>query len=207
MPSSGLPKKPNATSPQRPQAPCTAKASTTSSTFRLRMAMEVPWYTIPPISPMIAASQGFTTAQPAVMDTSPARMPLQKPLTSKSFGGSTWALSKKTNKPATHGESVVFAATRPAVCAVASSCIEPVLPALKPYQPNHRKKVPSTQKGMLCPSKAVASAASQRPLRGPTATAPHSAPTPPTRCTRPLPAKSMSAGPTAEVLLPVVASV
>merc|ERR1719379_1918664 len=51
------------------------------------------------------------------------------------------------------GASVVLTATRPAVCAVPSSCIESVLPELNPYHPNHRQKVPSTVNGMLCGAK------------------------------------------------------
>merc|ERR1740138_1793467 len=86
------------------------------------------------------------------MDTRPAKIPLQKPPTSRRFGGTATARTMKTKRPATHGARVVLAATRPAVAAVALSCIEPVLPGLKPYQPNQRKKVPRTQKGMLCGS-------------------------------------------------------
>merc|ERR1719486_92888 len=46
-----------------------------------------------------------------------------------------------------HGASVVFTATIPAVWAAPWSCMLKVLPGLKPYQPNHRAKVPRTIKG------------------------------------------------------------
>mmetsp|Transcript_80674 Transcript_80674/g.246611 ORF Transcript_80674/g.246611 Transcript_80674/m.246611 type:complete len:255 (+) Transcript_80674:235-999(+) len=196
------PKKPSATSPQKPVAPCTAKASTTSSTFNFFISMDAPWYTRPPKKPMKRASYGWTAAHPAVMATRPARMPLQKPPTSNFFGATSVARSTKTTKPATHGESVVFTATKPAELAVALSCIDPVLPGLKPYHPNQRKNVPRTQKGTLCASNSLARFSSQRPARGPTASAPTRAPMPPTMCTRPLPAKSLSAGPTTDTPSP-----
>merc|ERR1719343_144463 len=90
------------------------------------------------------------------------------------------------------GAKLVFTATMPAVCAVASSCIASVLPELKPYQPNHKQNVPNTVNGMLCGVNFSSSTVgSKRPLRGPTTAAPHSAPMPPTMCTMPLPAKSI----------------
>lgn len=49
------------------------------------------------------------------------------------FGGSTFARREKTMPPAMHGASVVLTATMAAVLAVAASCMESVLPGLKPY--------------------------------------------------------------------------
>merc|ERR1719502_2279497 len=184
-----------------PHAPCTGKASTTSSILSFLISMDVPWYIKPPMKPMMMVSQGFTKAQPAVMDTKPARMPLQKPPTSRSLGGTTNARNMKTTSPATHGDRVVFTATRPAVCASPLLFIDSVLPGLKPYHPNHKQKVPKTTKGMLCGTNS--SSFTQRSFRGPTKRAPQIAPTPPTKWTRPLPAKSMYAGPpTMDVLSP-----
>eukprot|EP00971_Amphidinium_carterae_P219514 4358089-Amphidinium_carterae.1 len=65
MPSSGSPKIPTAKTPQMPQQPCTATASTTSSSFSLAMVIDHAWYTHPAMAPMIIASQPFTAAQPA----------------------------------------------------------------------------------------------------------------------------------------------
>merc|ERR1719499_1381158 len=48
-----------------------------------------------------------------------------------------------------HGASVVLHATRPALLASSMVCICRVLPELKPYQPNQRKKIPKTQRGTL----------------------------------------------------------
>merc|ERR1711939_1041935 len=98
---------------------------------------------------MITASQGFTKAQPAVIATKPAKMPLQKPATSSFFGDRAWARKMKTSKPATQGARVVFTATRPALYASSLVFMDKVLPGLNPYHPNQRQKVPKTQNGML----------------------------------------------------------
>eukprot|EP00971_Amphidinium_carterae_P349899 6491286-Amphidinium_carterae.1 len=74
------------------------------------------------------------------MPTKPASKPLQKPGTSKAFGSTAKRRKRKTTKPPTQGDKVVFAATRPAVLAAPTSCIDRVLPGLKPYHPNHKKK-------------------------------------------------------------------
>ena len=77
-----------------------------------------------------------------------------------------------------------------------------VLPALKPYQPNHRSKTPSDTKTRLCASCLIVLSESgvkqphprlsgKRPMRGPVKIAPTSAQMPPVRCTTPEPAKSM----------------
>merc|ERR1712003_554019 len=67
-----------------------------------------------------------------------------------------------------HGANVVFTATMPAVHAVSKSCIDSVLPELKPYQPNHKQNVPNTVNGMLCGAKVSWSTfGSKRPFRGP----------------------------------------
>mmetsp|Transcript_52024 Transcript_52024/g.113192 ORF Transcript_52024/g.113192 Transcript_52024/m.113192 type:complete len:208 (-) Transcript_52024:639-1262(-) len=199
MPSSGLPKKPQASTPHIPQTPWTGKASTTSSTLSLVSNKEAPTYSKPPMQPMMQASHGFMTAHPAVMETRPAKMPLQKAPTSRHFGSTTLARRKNTSKPATQGESVVLTATMPARLAVSASCMDPVLPGLKPYHPNQRQNVPKTQKGTLCPSNSVERSGSHRPFRDPTMMAPRIAPMPPTKCTTPLPAKSITGGVLAKV--------
>ena len=65
-----------------------------------------------------------------------------------------------------------------------------VEPGLKPYQPNHRMKVPSTTRLALWPGIGFTLPASNRPMRGPSTVAPASAAAPPTMCTTPQPAKS-----------------
>merc|ERR1719384_1384154 len=121
---------------------------------------------------MIMASKGCTAAQPAVIATSPARMPLQKPPTSKALGATTFARKRNTINPAAQGARVVLHATRPALLASPTLLIDNVLPGLKPYQPNQRKKVPRTQKGTLWAAKSFSWFGSQRSLRSPTTSAP-----------------------------------
>mmetsp|Transcript_123334 Transcript_123334/g.349446 ORF Transcript_123334/g.349446 Transcript_123334/m.349446 type:complete len:213 (-) Transcript_123334:587-1225(-) len=195
LPSFSFPKRPTAKTPQRPQTPCTGKASTTSSILAIRRSMDAPWYRRPPTKPMMTDSQGLTKAHPAVMETRPASTPLPKPPTSSFLGSNANLRRAKTTSPATHGEIVVFTATSPAWCAEDAVCMARVLPGLKPYHPNQRMKVPRTQNGMWCASNFPSSASSKRPARGPTMNAPQSAPNPPTMWTMPLPAKSWSAGP------------
>merc|ERR1712048_1279656 len=100
--------------PQKPHAPCTATASTTSSTRNFFIRVDTAVYTKPPIKPMIIDSKDFTTAQGAGIETKPARIPLQKPQTSKARGSTTLAFRANTINPAAHGASVVLTATRPA---------------------------------------------------------------------------------------------
>merc|ERR1719191_2278794 len=58
--------------PQMPQAPCTEKASTGSSTLSFLTRNEEPTTTKPPTKPMRTADPDSTLEQPAVMDTKPA---------------------------------------------------------------------------------------------------------------------------------------
>src|SRR6202035_4140453 len=80
-------------------------------------------------------------------------------------------------KPAAQAASVVFAATRPTP---SKSIAESVLPGLKPYQPNHRRRPPEAAIVRACgiigppPSRL-----NVRPRRGPRTIAPASEIKPP----------------------------
>ena len=63
------------TTPHMPHAPCTAQASTGSSICSRIIVLEEARYTQPPTAPMMTPAHGITVAQPAVMETSPARIP------------------------------------------------------------------------------------------------------------------------------------
>ena len=60
-------------------APCTAQASTGSSICIRIIILEAARYTQPPTAPMMTPAHGITVAQPAVMETSPARIPAYRP--------------------------------------------------------------------------------------------------------------------------------
>lgn len=67
---------------------------------------------------------------------------------------------------------------------------------MKPYQPNHRRKVPNTTSDALCPRKATdLPERSNLPIRGPSIKAPQRPAIPPTMWTTPEPAKSMAPDP------------
>ncbi|GBE18820.1 hypothetical protein BMS3Abin16_01427 [archaeon BMS3Abin16] len=77
------------------------------------------------------------------------------------------------------------------ITAIRSSVPESVLPALKPYQPNHRMKPPKTASAILWPGMARGSPSfPYLPILGPSITAPMSAIQPPSWWTTEEPAKS-----------------
>mmetsp|Transcript_5408 Transcript_5408/g.16070 ORF Transcript_5408/g.16070 Transcript_5408/m.16070 type:complete len:478 (-) Transcript_5408:107-1540(-) len=78
--------RPTARRPHTPHAPCTAKASTTSSTPQREVASEAEEKTTPDTTPTAAARPRSMEAQPAVMPTSPPRMPFAKARRSKEGG-------------------------------------------------------------------------------------------------------------------------
>lgn len=66
-------------------------------------------------------------------------------------------------------------------------------PPLKPYQPNHKMKVPSTIRPTLCGlNSSLSVSGSKRPIRGPRKIAPYKPEKPPVMCTIPEPAKSVN---------------
>src|SRR6266487_841970 len=70
-------KRPSAISPQAPQTPCTDTAPQGSSTWATLSQNQTLMQTSRPATPpMIAAANGATKAQGAVIATSPANMPL-----------------------------------------------------------------------------------------------------------------------------------
>ena len=71
----GTEKSAQETTPHMPHAPCTAQASTGSSICSRIIVLEEARYTQPPTAPMMTPAHGITVAQPAVMETSPARIP------------------------------------------------------------------------------------------------------------------------------------
>jgi hypothetical protein len=78
----GTDKREHETTPHMPHAPCTAQASTGSSICIRIIILEAARYTQPPTAPMMTPAHGITVAQPAVMETSPARIPLHIATTS-----------------------------------------------------------------------------------------------------------------------------
>ena len=97
-----------------------------------------------------------------------------------------------TVMPPVAADKVVFIATCAAMAPVAPSCMPRVLPGLKPYQPNHREKVPSTTNGRLWISNS--SGFSKRPLRGPKIIVPIKPATPPVKWTTPLNGSGVTCG-------------
>mmetsp|Transcript_52001 Transcript_52001/g.137362 ORF Transcript_52001/g.137362 Transcript_52001/m.137362 type:complete len:241 (+) Transcript_52001:265-987(+) len=176
-----------ATTPHAPAAPCTAKASTGSSTCILRISQEVPTYRKAPTPPMMQAKPHSTLPQDPLTATRPARMPLQKPATSY-FRKPTERMRNATRPPVA-APSVVFIATWAAMKPFSMVFIAMVEPQFNPYQPNQRRKVPRTTNGILCGANSLG--LSKRPLRAPTAMDPMREPTPPVRWMMPLPAKSV----------------
>mmetsp|Transcript_104798 Transcript_104798/g.197501 ORF Transcript_104798/g.197501 Transcript_104798/m.197501 type:complete len:206 (-) Transcript_104798:10-627(-) len=178
--------------PQIPPQPCTAKASRGSS---IPIAASERWpssWKAPPRAPVAMAMEGSTALTPAQIATRPAKMPLHMPHRSYSTGPLAPLCARrkvKTTSPPAAAARVEFIATRAAAVASASLSILSCDPQLKPYQPNHKMKVPSTTKWALDGLKS--SGCSQRPLRGPSTAAPVRAPMPPTKCTMPEPAKSL----------------
>mmetsp|Transcript_84895 Transcript_84895/g.197410 ORF Transcript_84895/g.197410 Transcript_84895/m.197410 type:complete len:259 (+) Transcript_84895:297-1073(+) len=188
-----------ANTPQAPHAPWIAKASKGSSTFTNCRRSDEAVKTMAPMMPMQRAEPHSTLLQPAVIETRPARMPLQNWPTS--YRRRMAKRIKKTTTPQAEAEIVVFIATCAALKPSSLLAIDKVEPQLKPYQPNHRMNVPNTINGKLCGAYGSIASFSRggslvnlgdlkRPARGPAITAPTSAPTPPHMCTMPLPAKS-----------------
>mmetsp|Transcript_15770 Transcript_15770/g.42385 ORF Transcript_15770/g.42385 Transcript_15770/m.42385 type:complete len:207 (+) Transcript_15770:696-1316(+) len=176
-------------SPHAPQAKCTALASTTSSTFKMLRTNEAQAvYTHAPTMPMGTADHGSTVAQPAVMDTRPARAPLSVCSRSRLCRMSL-ARARLVIAPAAAAIVVVAAARETTLPRPMMPSAEP---GLKPYQPTQRMKVPSAWSVAECPGISMTlPSASNLPRRGPTKKAPSSALRPPTMCTAPQPAKSI----------------
>mmetsp|Transcript_5566 Transcript_5566/g.15761 ORF Transcript_5566/g.15761 Transcript_5566/m.15761 type:complete len:207 (-) Transcript_5566:404-1024(-) len=174
--------------PQAPQKPCTGEASKGSSILSLSSSSQAPTYTKEATKPHRMAAQGSTTEHEAVMPTRPASAPLHTAM--RSHTPTCMYLIISVVMPAAAADSVVVTAVRPtATSAPSNSSMEP---GLKPYQPNHRMKVPSTTRGAECPGMSTAlPSESKRPMRGPTSQAPMRPATPPVMCTTPLPAKSI----------------
>mmetsp|Transcript_4984 Transcript_4984/g.16412 ORF Transcript_4984/g.16412 Transcript_4984/m.16412 type:complete len:245 (+) Transcript_4984:656-1390(+) len=194
---SSVQKSPTAIQPHKPQAPWTAKASSGSSILSLRMVHEATWYTIAPTKPMTIDAQTSTVEQPAVILTSPPSSELQVAARSHIGTPPSWlGRPRLRSSPVVAPEaaaSVVVTAARAASRAKPAGVIARVEPGLNPYQPNQRRKVPSTCSEDDWPAKSVSSP-TKRPSRGRMVRAPIKAQTPPVRCTTPEPAKSIMPG-------------
>mmetsp|Transcript_19988 Transcript_19988/g.42684 ORF Transcript_19988/g.42684 Transcript_19988/m.42684 type:complete len:202 (+) Transcript_19988:194-799(+) len=140
-------KSPAAMVPHAPQAPCTAKASTGSSTLQSFKTAEASENIRPPQKPMQTAEPHSTLPQPAVIETRPARIPLQKPPISYFLVAAK--RMRKTTRPPVAAESVVFIATCAPIIPLSAVAMPSVEPQLKPYHPNQRMKVPRTTVGWL----------------------------------------------------------
>merc|ERR1719161_1824806 len=136
-----------------------------------------------------APHAGSTAAHPAVIETSPARTPLQTAPRSQTPDRSFAATV--TRRAAAQGAIVVVTATRPA--SRPNPLMPRVDPQLNPYHPNQRTKVPSAMSVKLCIGIGrTLPSAPNRPVRGPTTAAPTRAAMPPVMCTIVLPAKSIA---------------
>mmetsp|Transcript_55580 Transcript_55580/g.81696 ORF Transcript_55580/g.81696 Transcript_55580/m.81696 type:complete len:220 (+) Transcript_55580:440-1099(+) len=178
---------PVAITPHKPQHPCTGKASRGSSICSLRRSLEAPYTTNAPIIPMINACQLFTTAQLAVMDTSPARIPLRASPMSKYFSKKR-AIKVIVRQPL-EAEMVVVKATLAATFAALPDSTR-VEPQLNPYHPNQSIIVPSAIMIWFEGGNVTGLPLTNLPLRGPSMIAPIRPATPPIICTQPEPAKS-----------------
>mmetsp|Transcript_20561 Transcript_20561/g.38616 ORF Transcript_20561/g.38616 Transcript_20561/m.38616 type:complete len:221 (-) Transcript_20561:905-1567(-) len=175
--------------PAMPPQPCTGKASRGSSTLSASKRKCPSSSKMPPTKPVTMAIEGSTLATPAQIATRPAKMPLHMPHISNSLPLATANRMRKTVVPPVAAARVEFMATRHAAYASPSPAIDSCDPQLKPYHPNHKMKVPSTHNSGAHGLKS--SGLMKRSLRGPSRIAPVKAPTPPTRCTMPEPAKSL----------------
>mmetsp|Transcript_9779 Transcript_9779/g.21801 ORF Transcript_9779/g.21801 Transcript_9779/m.21801 type:complete len:200 (+) Transcript_9779:636-1235(+) len=161
-----------------------------SSILSLRNSQHVPSKMQAPTKPAMMAAHGSSTCAPAVMDTKPTSTLLVT--VSRSHALALKKPSIRPVSPPAAPDSVVHTAARPMTVADSIDVTTRTEPGLKPYQPNHRKHVPSTTRVAEWPGMSTGSPfESKRPMRGPTRIAPHMPEKPPTMCTTAEPAKSM----------------
>ena len=180
---------PAARVPQAPFSPWTEIAPTGSSTPIRSITRTATTTKTPAIAPVRTAKAGVRLAQPAVIATRPARVPLRVMPTS-GFPNFTHAVIIAKTAPAAAAR-LVFTAIR--AVEVLAAVVEP---GLKPNQPNQRMKTPSVARGMLWPGIAVGLPSFvYLPRRGPRQMAPARAAHPPIEWTTVEPAKSMKPSP------------
>mmetsp|Transcript_126563 Transcript_126563/g.219312 ORF Transcript_126563/g.219312 Transcript_126563/m.219312 type:complete len:228 (+) Transcript_126563:974-1657(+) len=152
---------------------------------------------IPAMNPDRAAAQGSRVEHPAVIPTRPARTPFIMESASQNF------LKMRARIKAAHPPAA--AAMVVVTQTLAETAWNPpdkasVEPALKPYQPSHRIRVPIATSVWLWGAKALSRAAwssgdsslgPKRSFLGPKIAAPTKAATPPVKWTTPEPAKSI----------------
>ena len=138
----------------------------------------------PATAPMAMASLTFIRSAPAVIPTSPPRMPFRT-IDRSGFRIRTHEAHIAAMAPALAASDVV---TRTRETAAGSA--DSTEPPLKPNHPNHSRNTPMVASGMLCPKKGRLPPSTNFPIRGPRNSTPASAPHPPTPCTRVDPAKS-----------------
>jgi len=144
---------------------------------------------IPDTTPIKIESKGLDASHPAVIPTSPAKRPFAIAVR-LSLDSDKYEIPNTVKPPVTQ-DSVVLTE---AICI--TSEFSPVAPkaepALNPYQPNQRIKVPKVTRPELCGLKiSWSTISSNLPILGPSEIAPTSPHTPPTKCTTPDPAKSV----------------
>mmetsp|Transcript_2742 Transcript_2742/g.5911 ORF Transcript_2742/g.5911 Transcript_2742/m.5911 type:complete len:253 (-) Transcript_2742:969-1727(-) len=169
----GEAKIPTAMSPHIPPPRCTGTASQASSIFHRVSCRDKDMYNTPPRAPTSAAAHGSNIPHPPVMATSPVRVPLRP---SDSFHATspvarcvaTADVIRAERHPA-DAPSVVDTADMEAILPKPSSVIRSIDPQLKPYHPNHRRKVPRVWRELECPLIVLGAPRSSqnRPLRGP----------------------------------------
>mmetsp|Transcript_25488 Transcript_25488/g.47876 ORF Transcript_25488/g.47876 Transcript_25488/m.47876 type:complete len:211 (+) Transcript_25488:784-1416(+) len=185
--------------PQIPQNPWTGTAPTTSSIFIFSRKATPARYQKDPMRPMTKAPSGSTEEHPAVMETSPARIPLLAAPMSMTLSGDMRAVRAVVAKQQVAAEMVVVTMVWAATSEKSKSPLEErpasmrVEHPLNPYHPIQRMRVPRVWKitdcwGSLMPS-------SKRPIRGPMMMAPTRAATAPVKWTTPDPAKSVTPQP------------
>lgn len=176
-----------AMTPHTPHAPCTANASSGSSTSRYFNNLDVLNYNSEDTAPIPTLITGLAASHPAVIPTSPDKNPLHV-LPTDCVPFIHYAKKKAVNPP-TAQDIHVFTA---AICMV--TLFTPVAPSvdplLNPNQPNHNIKLPSAITPELCGLNSSTLSGSNLPIRAPSTTAPTRPHVPPTRCTTPEPAKS-----------------
>jgi len=139
---------------------------------------------------MINEEKLVTLPHDAVIHTSPARTPLHiYPTLYKGSLLENLAVANKAVIPPDEAATIVFTDTIEAIPGF-DPVIDKVEPALKPNQPNHKIKVPTTYKGTLCALKRCSFPGVNLSVLGPATAAPTNPDNPPTICTIPLPAKS-----------------
>ncbi len=134
---------PTANVPQTPQNPWTEIAPTGSSTLTLSSAKTPNTTRTPEIAPIMIALPGDTTFAPAVIPTSPAKIPFN------AIGASNLCIKKFVAAIAARAPAAAAKAVFTNTNETAPGSALSTDPPLNPNQPNQSKKIPTVARGIL----------------------------------------------------------